>query len=195
MFKNKYTFLYSGPLLYKSSLEKKDRLALMDICNKNKKIKFNASLAGAIKDEYKIEDLKSVKLILDKYMLNFVEAYHHWYDYRPKSIEFKTAWTNFMKANEYNPPHIHKNSHFSSVFYLNVPKQILEERKKIVSNGTKPGDIGFLLSNSVPFYIAEHTSSPKTDDFFIFPASLPHFVNPFKSKVTRVSMAINFNIL
>jgi len=54
MFKNKYTFLYSGPLLYKSSLEKKDRLALMDICNKNKKIKFNASLAGAIKDEYKI---------------------------------------------------------------------------------------------------------------------------------------------
>ena len=33
--------------------------------------------------------------------------------------------------------------------------------------------------------------TPVTGDFFIFPSTLM-YVNPFKSKVTRISMAVNF---
>jgi hypothetical protein len=74
-----YKFIYSGPLLYTSSLSNEDRLSLLNLCNKHKKINFNASLAGLIKNEYKIEDLESVRLIVDKYIPNFANAYHHWY--------------------------------------------------------------------------------------------------------------------
>ena len=54
-----YQFLYSGPLLYKASLLKEDVQALSKICNANKKIKHNHNLAGGIKDEYVIQDVKS----------------------------------------------------------------------------------------------------------------------------------------
>jgi hypothetical protein len=98
-----YSFIYSGPLLYKSVLSDKDRLSLLNLCNKHKKTIFNSSLAGLIKQEYKIEDIESVRLIVDKYIPNFAKAYHHWYNRKPKSIEFKVAWTNHMKAGEFNP--------------------------------------------------------------------------------------------
>ena len=35
---------------------------------------------------------------------------------------------------------------------------------------------------------------PKTGDIFIFPASLKHYVYPFKSKVTRISVSGNLNL-
>jgi uncharacterized protein (TIGR02466 family) len=190
-----YKFIYSGPLLYTSSLSNEDRLSLLNLCNKHKKINFNASLAGLIKNEYKIEDLESVRLIVDKYIPNFANAYHHWYNRKPKSIEFKTAWTNYMKAGEYNPPHIHESCNFSSVFYLDVPEKIAEEHKAITTTGSKPGQILFNTASLINDHISEYTHTPITNDFFIFPSTVLHSVNPFKSKVTRISMAINFQVL
>jgi len=38
------------------------------------------------------------------------------------------------------------------------------------------------------------TFTPEVGDFFIFPSGLAHFVNSFKSKGERISVAVNFNI-
>ena len=37
--------------------------------------------------------------------------------------------------------------------------------------------------------------APKTGDFYMFPALLQHWVAPFKSKVTRISVSGNLRIL
>tara|TARA_B100001939_G_scaffold347847_1_gene370915 strand:- start:1292 stop:1879 length:588 start_codon:yes stop_codon:yes gene_type:complete len=189
-----YSFLYSGPLLFKSSLKESDRLALLDISNKNKKIKFNKELSGYIKEEYKIKNLNPVKKILKENIDDFVECYEHWYGKQVMSVEFKNGWTNFMKAHEYNPPHVHQNCNFASVFYLDVPEEIKKEENILKTNGSQPGNITFQFHTNVNGYIQNHRHEPKTGDFFIFPATLIHTVNPFYSKVTRISMAINFEV-
>jgi len=127
-----YQFIYSGPLLFKSSLSKEDCLALLKICNNNKKVKYNKNLAGVINEEYKIENLEAVKIILNKYFDEIVIAVSNWYSFSPKQVILKSAWTNYMKAGEFNPPHIHSNCKFSSVFYLQVPEKISKESKNFI---------------------------------------------------------------
>jgi len=190
-----YSILYSGPLLFKSSLKESDRLALLKICNKNKKIKFNKELSGYIKEEYQIKNLDPVKKILKDNLDDFVECYEHWYNRPVSSIELKKGWTNFMKAHEYNPPHIHQQCNFASVFYLDVPEQIKKEENDLETNGCKPGNITFQFHTAVKGYIQNYLHVPKTGDLFIFPSTLIHTVNPFNSDVTRISMAINFEVL
>ena len=188
-----YKFIYSGPLLYKSNLSKEDVLALLKVCKDNKKVKHNHNLAGAIKDEYLIEDVESVGSILNKYMKNFSKVHKHWYNYTFNSFGYHSIWTNFMKAGEYNPPHVHDNCNFSSVFFIDVPSKITEEHK-IKTKGTKPGQIVFQMAPHLDGYLSACIHTPVTGDFFIFPSTLMHYVNPFKSKVTRISMAVNFKM-
>ena len=188
-----YKFIYSGPLLYQSSLLKEDISNLLNLCKKHKKISLRDNLAGVINEEFKITDHELIMEILDKYMDNFYKIHSHWYGIKPFSVSIDEAWTNFMKANEYNPPHIHNGSNFSSVFYLNVPEKIAKEHKNFKGKGTKPGQIVFHLAPPLQDYLSSHKHTPVTGDFFIFPSKLIHHVNPFKSKVTRISMAINFN--
>ena len=188
-----YKFIYSGPLIYKSTLLKEDVSALLKICNKNTKIKHNQYLAGAIKDEYRIKDIKSVKSILDKYMKNFFNVHKHWYGSTLSSVEYHTIWTNFMKAGEYNPPHQHENCNFSSVFFIDVPSKIAKEHKD-ETRGTKPGQLVFQMAPYLDGYLSDYGHTPVTGDFFIFPSTLIHYVNPFKSKVTRISMAANMQM-
>lgn len=191
-----FKFIYSGPLLYKSTLPKEDVSTLLKICNKNKRIAFNQNLVGVIEEEYLIKDMKSVTSILNKYMKNFFNVHKHWYGYALSSVQYKSIWTNFMKAGEYNPPHTHEDCNFSSVFFIDVPDEIAEEHEDMINKekGTKPGQLVFQMSPEIPGFIAEHNHTPITGDFFLFPASLKHYVNPFKSKVTRISMAANMQM-
>ena len=71
--------------------------------------------------------------------------------------------------------------------------KIAKEHKNFKGKGTKPGQIVFHLTPPLESYLSSHKHTPVTGDFFIFPSKLIHHVNPFKSKVTRISMAINFN--
>jgi hypothetical protein len=65
----------------------------------------------------------------------------------------------------------------------------------MTTTGSKPGQILFNTASLIDNYISEYTHTPVTNDFFIFPSTVIHSVNPFKSKVTRISMAINFQVL
>jgi len=189
-----YKFIHSGPLLFQSALFKKDIKDLLSLCKKHKKISMRDNLAGVIDDEYKITDQESVNAILSKYYDNFCQVYNHWYGVAPTSVSIVESWTNFMKAGEYNPPHVHTDCNFSSVFYLDVPTKISEEHKNFRGRGTKPGQIVFNMASYLEGNISVCSHTPVTGDFFMFPSTLIHHVNPFKSKVTRISMAINFNV-
>jgi len=189
-----HQFIYSGPLLLKIKISKKDIESIKQLFVKDKKLSHNKHLASIISTQYKIKKISHLVKILESYLKIFQRAYEHWYNKKISKIILKESWVNFMKAGECNPPHIHLGCNFSSVLYTDVPKELVKENSKYVNNGTKPGDITFNLCPHVDDHITEYYCLPEAGDFFIFPSKLVHSVNTFKSKGERVSVATNFVI-
>jgi len=104
-------------------------------------------------------------------------------------------WVNFMKSGDFNPIHTHSGD-LSFVIFLDVPKELQEEQSKYIGTSAPPGSLAFSYaiqarpswSNTGAIHI------PKTGDMLIFPAMLQHWVFPFKSDVTRVSVSGNLEI-
>tara|TARA_R100001086_G_scaffold122825_1_gene63228 strand:- start:176 stop:508 length:333 start_codon:yes stop_codon:yes gene_type:complete len=109
-------------------------------------------------------------------------------------MEMKKAWVNFMQPGEFNPPHIHTDCDFSSVLMIQVPEKLKEEHKKFIGSAGGPGTISFTYGEVQYYSQTEKTFLPEPGDFFIFPATLTHFVTPFKSQGERISMSANFKL-
>ena len=188
----KLEFIYSGPLLLKLKVSNDDIVKIKKFCSKKKSLDWRKGLAGIIDNEYKIANLDQLSKILTPYLDDFVYAHQKWYVGNPIKIKLRSAWVNYMVAGECNPLHIHDECNFSSVMYLNVPKDLKKESTSAINNGTKPGEIAFYFYHSVDGFITQHNSFPEVGDFYIFPALLPHAVTSFKSKGERISLACNF---
>jgi len=118
------------------------------------------------------------------------------YYYGMKSFDrllLSKLWINYMKKNEFNPPHTHSGS-FSFVLYLDVPKELEEEVGKFKGTGHAPGTISFYHGEDQKGIISAHGIRPITGDLWIFPATLKHMVPPFRSDVTRISVSGNIFI-
>jgi len=191
----KYEIIYNGPLLFKTKIKPQEIKSLLQTCVKNKKLDMRKRLAGLIKDEYEIKDHNKLINILTPYLFAFKDAYQKWYDDDVKDIVIVDAWVNYMKEGECNPPHIHTGCDFSSVIYLNIPKILKQESIKAINNYSKPGSINFIFGPMVRGYISQKHYFPEVVDFYMFPHTLNHSVNSFKSKCERISLAINFNII
>jgi|TARA_B100001964_G_scaffold243531_1_gene321784 uncharacterized protein (TIGR02466 family) len=190
-----YNFYYTGPLLFQSSLMKEDLKVFLSLCETDEKEKWNKNLAGLIKKEYLIKDKKKLEKLLKPYLILYKHAYKHWYKEPCNDLALDTAWVNYMKAGESNPIHTHTLCEFSAVFYLKMPKGLKKERDDFETSGAKPGDINFFINaQTSKHFINMKTFTPEVGDFFIFPSGLAHFVNSFKSKGERISVAVNFNI-
>ena len=189
-----YNFYYSGPLLFKTKLTEEVLKELEQISNSKKD--YRHSLAGAIEEEYKI-DTHFYKKLLQPYLDSYKEAFKNWYNLEiSKDIKVITAWINKMKSGEFNPPHIHTNCKLSSVIFMNdLNEEVIKERENY--KGThkgKPASLNFNFSiNSDELYIQEFNHVPQRGDFFIFPAKLLHWVFPYKSNFTRISIAANYD--
>jgi uncharacterized protein (TIGR02466 family) len=193
----KYSFYYWGPLLFKIKVKEEDIKNIYQICKKDKSKDFRNQLAGIIEQEYLIDE-KIYFEIIKKYIDPFKNAFTNWYGKEFNKMEVVKAWVNFMKKNEYNPPHVHGKCNFSSVMYLKIPDKLKIENQKYVgtlkSKGG-PGSISFLnAAGNDKFNITTQQFFPEEGDFFIFPSSLLHYVIPFKSSVERISVAANFEV-
>ena len=192
-----YSFPFWGPLLMRSKLLLDEVNQLKKLCNKKENNRWHKNLAGHFEDEFAVNTDQYDK-ILRPYLHIYKQAYKTFYgkEINGKLVTRK-AWVNYMKAGDFNPMHIH-DSDFSSVLYLDVPKKLKDEAEKQRVKGNSsvaPGSITFLTSG---VETVNHTSSfsffPTEGDVVIFPANLGHLVAPYKSKVTRVSMAANYLI-
>ena len=187
-----YFFPYFGPLILHTSVTKEQVRDLKKICNT--KQSYHKNLAGHIKDEYLINSIdyeKIVKPQLETYKI----VYGNFYNKQIHSLKATRAWVNYMKAGDFNPPHTHIGCRFSSVVFLQFPKQILKEYKEHQAVSRGPGAIHFTYGENLP---RDNNNSyakiPKEGDMFIFPAFVTHFVYPFKSKnVKRISIAANYD--
>lgn len=111
-------------------------------------------------------------------------------------LEADDLWVNFMKAGDFNPLHTHGGD-YSFVLFLDVPKQLEKEQDEFEGTSAKPGSLLFEYGQQArPQWATTGVNiETKTGDFFMFPALLQHWVAPFKSKVTRVSVSGNLRIL
>ena len=130
--------------------------------------------------------------VLKKYLTAYASGWTQWRGYGTMKPNFTlhSLWINYMKANEFNPPHFH-NMDLSFVLYAQVPDEIIKENKNFKGTMSGPGGICWVYGEGGRQYIRVVQLMPKTGNLFIFPASLMHWVFPFKSNVERISLSGN----
>ena len=186
-----YQFFYWGPLLFKTKLSPQDLKKCAQLCSKKSSF-VNAILAGVIKHEHYISPQKFYKII-EPHLVPFRHCYNQWYgEPLTHKIIISPAWVNFMKAGEFNPPHIHNSCDFSSVLFVKIPEKLKEENKKFPGTGKGPGSLTFFYGEYQPHSMTSKGFFPEEGDLYIFPASLNHFVSPFMCKEERISISANF---
>jgi hypothetical protein len=101
-----------------------------------------------------------------------------------------------MKANEYNPVHVHQGSIFtglSSVMILKLPKNYGLEYSAL--DKPQNGKLQLLGSSSGQFANVDYQPDLKERDFFIFPYDMRHTVYPFNSTdEVRRTLAANCDV-
>ena len=141
-----YNYYFWGPLLFKATVNDVDLKKLKKICKKRKDWDYRHNLAGVIDNEYEI-DRKEFINIVNRYINAYAQAFKLYYGKEmPGVLNIDSAWVNYMKKGESNPMHIHLPCDLSSVLYLDVPDELLEEQRQFTGKGGGPGSISFLIN-------------------------------------------------
>ncbi len=167
----------------------------IDIINENKEIIFKADgknfkwepsgkttvkgfgTVGNLSDK-KLPNLilleKAINKELNSYFLNFKKKQIKFIQNWPKNFKI-VSWSNRLKKEGHNIPHIHPSGWVSGVCYLKVPKKIKNDEAGI--EFSLHGDDYKIINNNVP----KKSIQPEIGDIVLFPSSLFHRTNPFSS--------------
>jgi hypothetical protein len=194
-------YLQFGPVLAVNSVEPK---LIKELLERGEKCTVSNAhdLAGHIETENSFP-VKDVAWFADTFKEYFIPYFkrlqatnnvEYFYGMKPfNRVLLHSLWINYMKKNEFNPPHTHSGS-FSFVIYLDVPKELEQEVGNFKGTSHAPGTISFYYGEEQKGVITAHGIRPLTGDLWIFPASLKHMVPPFRSDVTRISVSGNIFI-
>jgi len=161
------------------------------------KIEKEHSLFYGGKDESKMKNHNRLPLVVKNYIMMIFNHYLKWNKIIDYTAYLNSVWINEMKADEYNPVHIHRGTLFtglSSVMILNLPSTYGRE----YSNDEVPqnGKLQILGSASGQFAKIDYQPNLKIRDFYIFPYDIRHCVYPFNStNETRRTLAANCDVL
>tara|TARA_Y100000004_G_C8831186_1_gene376245 strand:+ start:96 stop:800 length:705 start_codon:yes stop_codon:yes gene_type:complete len=202
-----------GPYILKSTISDELHKILLDTAYKirkdqNLKTKndYRNRLAGNLKEEYSYNDAftKKEEAIVEEELKWLASQFTKFskkltgqdLGREVKDINMlKPVWVNFMKQGEWNPAHAHTGD-ISCVTYLKVPKVISDENEKSEvsskSNTPSAGRIEFIYGENIGYCATGSLIRPVEKDIYLFPAKLRHQVYPFKSKVERISVSVNF---
>ena len=184
---------YWGRILFRTKISPEHLEKIRLLCKKVVSLNHNEHLAGDIIHEYRIDVLEYSK-IMEDYFKAYQNAYQNFNGDPCPPFKVNQAWVNFMKAGDFNPPHVHNYCAFSSVLYTSVPEILKQENKnyKGTLKGGGAGAISFLNGEMVEHSRSMQTVFPEEGDFFMFPSDLTHVVWPFKSDCERISVAANY---
>ena len=190
-----YGVLTWGPCVLQIRISEEFQKKLLDQAHKNRKESqvFTERLAGILKEEYQYENkemfLPEISQILGVYDQAFQKWKNQPYTIKPEYV-LTSMWVNFMKRYEYNPPHDHSDQ-LSFVTFLDVPEEIRKENDAYDGQSGGPGSLSFVYGEGNRQAITYQSIVPKNRDMFVFPAWLKHYVAPFYSDVTRISVSGN----
>ena len=193
------TYMNWGPYVMKTKMPD---YIVKKLKTEGKKTKenYNYKLAGHLDNQYKYP--ANVQKWFYEEIQPIVQAYRnghckfHGIEELTVELSADDLWVNYMKAGDFNPIHTHGGD-YSFVLFLDVPKQLKKEQEEFEGTSAKPGSLMFEYTQQArPRYATSGTTIvPETGDFFMFPAMLQHWVCPFKSKVTRISVSGNLRIV
>tara|TARA_R100001086_G_scaffold129173_1_gene66838 strand:- start:725 stop:1303 length:579 start_codon:yes stop_codon:yes gene_type:complete len=164
---------------------------------KNNEEDYTTKLAGILNKEtgYNEQSKKRILPILSQYLGVYDQAYQRYvnkpYEKMPEYI-LSALWINYQKPNDFNPPHDH-DGRLSFVIYCSMPKELKKEHEEYKGKSCGPGGIQFIYGNGPRDAITYMSFLPEENDMFIFPAWLKHWVAPYKSDCTRISVSGNFH--
>ena len=188
-----------GPYVMRTKIPEDMRKRLLNDGKKDLK-SYHKQLAGHLHTQLKYNDKTTSWFYQES---NFIwQAYREgWSNFTGlpnEDVELNAhdLWVNFMKPGDFNPVHTHGGD-YSFVIFLDVPKKILEEEKEFEGTSAKPGSLMFEFTQQAKpkWSMTGQAIKPRTGDMLIFPALLQHWVVPFKSKCTRISVSGNLEIM
>ena len=196
--KFKYNYLNWGPYVFKMKMPDYV-IKKLKVEGKKAKESYNHNLAGHLDNQFLYPN-NIQKWFYDE-IGPVIQAYRnghcafHGIEKLPVELEADDLWVNFMKPGDFNPLHTHGGD-YSFVLFLDVPKKLKKEQEEFKGTSAKPGSLMFEFTQQAkPRYATTgHVVLPETGDFFMFPAMLQHWVCPFKSKVTRISVSGNLRL-
>tara|TARA_R100001463_G_scaffold56653_2_gene108733 strand:- start:304 stop:972 length:669 start_codon:yes stop_codon:yes gene_type:complete len=183
-----------GPCVIRLKIQDNFKKLLLDEGEKNK-IDFTDKLAGILNKEtgYSEESKAKILPLMSEALGIYDQAYQKYtmkaYDKKPEYL-LTALWINYQKQHEFNPPHDHDGK-LSFVTYLSIPEELKKENAAYNGKSCGPGGIQFIYGNGPRDCITIYSIFPEENDMFIFPAWLKHWVAPYKSDVTRISVSGN----
>lgn len=192
-----YGVLNWGPCVCQLKISDNFRNRLLTGAEEARKenLDYTTKLAGIIKGEYeykKKEDyLPEIAQCLGIYDVAFQKWKSDPYERKPEYM-LTALWVNYMKQHEFNPPHDHSDQ-LSFVIFLKIPEEIKKEQEQYKGKSGGPGSLSFLYGDGNRQAITYQSILPKEGDMFIFPAWLKHWVAPYKSDCTRITVSGNFH--
>jgi len=183
-----------GPCVTKLKIRDNFKELLLSEAKKNK-INYEHKLAGQLHREmgYTQESKDIIAPELAKYLGVYDQMFQRYQNKKyltPPNYAISALWVNYQRQYDYNPPHDHDGS-LAFVIYLDMPEKLIEEHKAYKGKSCGPGGIQFLYGEGDRQAITYMSQMPQTGDMYIFPAWLKHYVSPFKSDITRISVAGN----
>ena len=204
----KFDFVYLGQTVLKYEVPLEVFVGLNDIYEKRKKElpKANKQLVGKIEDEVSLffdgppNDKINPHNFLPKDILQWFDSvfnhYLMWNKIGENNRHINSIWVNEMKANEYNPIHIHQGQLFtglSSVMIMKLPTNTGIE----YSAPDKPmnGRLQIIGAANGQFAKTDYSPQSKIGDFYVFPYDMRHCVYPFNgTKEKRRTLVCNVDV-
>jgi len=193
-----YRYFNWGPYLFGSTINEDFRELILE---EGEKVRGNQArlhvkmLAGHLDEEYRLPAMRIMEH-LEEYVEAYRIGYQKWLggnSHLPPRAELIDLWINYMKAGDFNPPHDHGGD-LSFVIFPDIPDELIEENQNFTGTLQGPGGISWLYGEGGHLCISMVHQMPKTGDIYLFPASLKHFVLPFKSDITRISVSGNISL-
>lgn len=168
--------------------------------------KANKQLVGKIVNEHSIfydgvdqSKMKNHNLLPKNVSDWFLSTFKHYLDFnfiKQYKTHLNSIWINEMKANEYNPVHIHQGTLYtglSSVMILKLPSTFGIEYSS--EQSPQNGRLQILGSSSGQFAKINYQPEVKIGDFYVFPYDMRHCVYPFNNTLeTRRTLAANCDV-
>ena len=201
-----YIFLGQSVLTYEVPFDIFNTLNHIYETKKSMLPKANPQLVGKIQNEHslffngppndKMHSHNFLPLDVRRWFHEVMKHYLDWNKIKQYKMHLNSIWVNEMKANEYNPVHIHQGKLYtglSSVMVLKLPKDTGIE----YSAEEKPmnGRLQIIGAANGQFSKTDYSPNMKIGDFYVFPYDMRHCVYPFNStKETRRTLVCNVDV-
>ena len=105
-------------------------------------------------------------------------------------VKMTTSWVTKLTTNSSSQFHLHKNSYYSGVLYLEKPKD--GGSIEFINDGLNPSSFGLNTPTEYNIFNFESFSiQPQKNLIVFFPSYLKHRITPYRDRDPRYSIAFN----